>query len=800
MSFTADTLDSAIADAQGPISRRASENGKDDHAEDDVIHIDPPDQHTSKFSGNGYGPPTEDLGPHGGNTETEGGYVEERGIGTPILASDELTPGQSYLQPAVSPVKHTRNEPEYGFYRQGSRSGSASSSRPGSRPGSIHGPLTGLARFTSHEDYDAHTPLEDVEEYEPLFPDEDKGSKKPRTQAERFRHRPDAKMRFPSQDIWEDTPTSLQLSTEVETPDITEQPQGLSTETKTSTFESPEVEAARKGEVCEQEKPKLMPKEERLAKSNFKPHIRQDMQRPGLTQRFPSRDIWEDSPDSARLETTVGEPGDDEIKSPTDAGIDAGAVVNTRGKPAEAAREGTTAGSASVPTIPPRPTRSKAAEAPSEAHPQIPQRPHQSKVQSPHEPSGLSKVFTAASPADADSSPTEPRKAPSIPDRPKPQVPARPAKSPSRDSADNAPGAVAPEGYEVQDDSHKGVTSPPPAPKPKPALPVRPAGSKIAVLQAGFMSDLDKRLKLGPHAPPPKAQEKAAEPEQEEEKVPLTDARKGRARGPARRKPAASPGAASAVEQAKPKADLQFAMVQPTTVWHISPDDGVLHVSESTNIDASIAAKSEITHSDSIEQESAKPELEIADPAPATVEPAATLATNTTGESLNPEDVAPSPEVLSATGKSVPTATLASSPGTATVADVDAASEDIASLSAQPATAVLEPDAGPQQQQQQQVPLGNALDEQSTAKAPRIGSTDAGAQTGATNVVISPGSPDEDHLTVFEGGLAVSGGNAVVRECKDKGEGRGLGAGTSAGDGASAGAAVATSAHAEEGL
>ena len=84
------------------------------------------------------------------------------------------------------------------------------------------------------------------------------------------------------------------------------------------------------------------------------------------------------------------------------------------------------------------------------------------------------------------------------------------------------------------------VTSPPPTVKAKPTVPARPGGSKIAALQAGFMSDLNNRLKLGPQGP-----QKPAEPTEEEkveEKAPLADARKARAKGPARRKPAVSPG------------------------------------------------------------------------------------------------------------------------------------------------------------------------------------------------------------------------------------------------------------------
>ena len=62
-------------------------------------------------------------------------------------------------------------------------------SRPSSRPGSIHGNMPGLRMAES-------TPLEDLEEYEPLFPDEERSgaaAKKPLTAADRLK-RPELKV------------------------------------------------------------------------------------------------------------------------------------------------------------------------------------------------------------------------------------------------------------------------------------------------------------------------------------------------------------------------------------------------------------------------------------------------------------------------------------------------------------------------------------------------------------------------------------------------------------------------------
>ena len=601
--------------AKGDNQVSSSENALESETEDDeVVHIDPPTVRKSKIHGNGYDPPTVDLGPHGGNTEAEGGYIDETGYGVPILASDEVakSPAAAFMQPAVSPAQERRGSNYYtgtdsdvplsyqSGHRSGSRSGSQagsrtgsiSGSRPTSRPASLYGSLPNLARFTSHDDReDMHTPLEDVDEYEPLFPEEEGTEGKPNTAVERFKLRERMMKRFPSQDVWEDTPNSLQLQATVETPEPNEEQQPSATKPPSVVFETPEVEAARKGEVSEAEKAKLMPREERLAKSNFKPHLREEGQRPGSLQRFPSRDIWEDSPDSSKLETTVGGPQGEGHKSHVDEGLVAGAVVQTSGRPdagkviGDQVRNGATAGTAVIekPSIPPRPAKSKASEEVQErsiqALPAMPPRPAKKLQQVP--PAELSSSIGTASaevsPVEAKpTSPTEPRKGPVLPDRPKPQVPARPSKPIARDSSETVPlsktlpAASGGSAGASDDSSTKIITSPPPAPKPKPALPARPVGGKIAALKAGFLSDLDKRLQLGPQGPKP--QEKpATEEEKDEEKAPLTDARKGRARGPARRKPAA---AESSVDS-EPERKSNWSIQAPWTVWWTADDGNV---------------------------------------------------------------------------------------------------------------------------------------------------------------------------------------------------------------------------------
>ena len=583
--------------------RLSSEHALESETEDDELYIPPPTVRKSKIHGNSYDPPTVDLGPRGGNTEAVGGFIEERGYGVPILASDEVakTPEAEHMYPAVSPAQERRGSSYYSGvdaeyqsgFKIGSRSGSATNSRPTSRPGSIHS-LTNLSRFSTHDEdrENMHTPLEDVDEYEPLFPDEE-GAKRPVTAAERLKLREQMK-RFPSNDIWEDTPNSLQLQATVETPEPSNEQADPLDQAPAAIFETPEQESARKGEVSEEEKAKLIPREERLAKSNFKPHLRQEMHRPGLAQRFPSRDIWEDSPDSARLEATVGDSQISDPKSPPDEGLEAGAVVQTSGAPKEGivsgeqVRDGATAGAAAAkPSIPPRPNKSKVSPPSSDqgqAPPSIPARPprrlHQvppADAQVPIVPSGLSVVSSVET---KQPSSNETRKGPTLPDRPKPQVPVRPAKPADRESSESVPLSKITSTSSVGSDgtSAKDLTSPPPAPKPKPALPARSAGGKIASLKAGFLSDLDSRLKLGPQGPKP--QEKA-EPEVEEEKAPLADARKGRAKGPVRRTPVApSTTESAAVEGQEDKpAARNWQIQKPWTVWE---HDGVLKVDYQT--------------------------------------------------------------------------------------------------------------------------------------------------------------------------------------------------------------------------
>ncbi|KAI4729521.1 hypothetical protein E4T49_02586 [Aureobasidium sp. EXF-10728] len=453
-----------------------NDNALESEVEDEVIHIDPPAHRHSKIHGGGYDPPTVDLGPEGGNTGERGGWVIENGDGIPILASDEVAknnPEAVYWQPAVSPSKERKGNDYYDAYASDSSATGVSRRRSGEKLRSSSG--GNLARFKSHEAQPSGTgtPLEEIEEYEPLFPEDDDKPQKPLTTADKLK-RPDlARHHFPSQDIWEDTPESLQYQTEVSGP---QEPEDL---TSSATFESPAKEQARKeGNNPEDRADFLSQEAKSMAKTGFKPGVSDEMTRPSYKNRFPSRDVWEDSPDSLQLETTVDSPQmeAEDVSSPADI---------------------------KSPTIPQRPTRSSKL----------------SEVSTP-EPEESIKPQVPARPAG--------HQAPTIPERPKPQVPARPART---------------ENTQPQDGASADRSLSPEKIKSKPAVPARPAGNKFAALKVGFLENLNARLGSGPQAPP-KHEEPAEAPA--EEKAPLADARKGRARGPARRKPAAESAAAPA--------------------------------------------------------------------------------------------------------------------------------------------------------------------------------------------------------------------------------------------------------------
>ncbi|PYH74446.1 Aim21 family protein [Aspergillus vadensis CBS 113365] len=478
-----------------------------------VIHVDEPYHHLHHPDGFAQTPDPEEL---------NRGFTDGNEDDEPILAADEVRPESAYQHPAVSPSFERSGSVDY---EGRSHTPSATHSRSNSRAASVQSGMPALTRYDSREEHGGvYTPLEDVEEYEPLFPEDDAKGKKTVSTAERFKQRPELKHRFPSQDIWEDSPNSLQLHATVSTPEGPKQ----------EAFETPEQESFRRSHASHldphQVATQILESEEHDEKPPARPEV--------AKQRFPSRDIWEDAPESHTLVTTI-EPSEEEVKSPD---------------------------------VPSKPS--------------IPLRPQKRPQQAP-------AVDASTKPV---TSPTEKRQPPVIPDRPKPQIPARPAKPVSRASHEES----------------KDI-----APKPKPAVPARPGGSKIAALKAGFLSDLNSRLQLGPQAPPKPQEKKKEEEAAPVEKQPLSDARKGRARGPARRKPA--------VEKASTRLPTipEVRITTTLNVWQVG-EDGNLVVGSEAN--------------------SAVPETK-----PETMAPA--IAKNIAGESVDPQPLPEKEEQVSASPK-----------------------------------------------------------------------------------------------------------------------------------------------------
>jgi len=533
------TEDAALAEIRrGPTSVSGRSDNTVESEAEEPIHIDDPRRHYDEITGGEKTvDETEEIQPYVTHPSEEGVY------GVPILAADEVAKevGGEYLQPAVSPRQDRRGS-LYDEYRSGDVT---PSSRPESRPTSVFGgahstPNT-LTRFSSQREERDTTPLEHVDEYEPLFPDNDHHDDKKAaalSHADRFKKRPNAlQRRFPSQDIWEDTPSSAMYVATVSTPDLPRQEEQQ---------KATEKEVVRQTEgAFNEEKETLVPKEERLGQSKFGgPLLRDDTtSRPGTVPRFPSHDIWEDSPESHHLVTTVSSPlVEDEAESPTEG--------STKSR------------------IPPRPlSKTRLGEGVPSAYiaPGVPPRPPTKKVQG-IPPADAKPTETAPPPAQAAGvSAGELRKVPSIPDRPKPQIPPKPAKKTSGEGV--LARTISPESA----GTHEAEKAAPVVAKVKPQIPTRPGqGSKIANLRGSFMNDLNQKLGLGP----PKEKEKevgsAAEEQQEEERKPLEDARKGRARGPQRRAPAKSPVPTTSTPQ--------FYIITPQSLWSINNDDDVLTV------------------------------------------------------------------------------------------------------------------------------------------------------------------------------------------------------------------------------
>jgi hypothetical protein len=320
------------------------------------------------------------------------------------------------------------------------------------------------------------------------------------------------------------------------------------------------------------------------------PEKKKHTSRPDLARhQFPSRDVWEDAPDSLNYVTTVDSPQLPDASHPSAEHEPEGYFETPE---AEQARKSNITAKDQENFLPSQTTNLAKNKFKPEVLGEVSTRPgvrHRFPSQDIWEDTPASHMYTTvvdpeeeeASPVEAkqpeiptrpskksdETSPLEAKQAPIIPGRPKPNVPARPSKLRSADGVDDAPLSKT-----TSKDSSEGA----PAVKAKPAVPARPGGGKIAALQANFMSDLNKKLGLGPQAP---KKEEAPEPEAAEEKAPLADARKGRARGPQRRKAGVSPSGAGEQSTGPPPSTrpvFKFTISRPQTIWEV--DEGVLSV------------------------------------------------------------------------------------------------------------------------------------------------------------------------------------------------------------------------------
>lgn len=685
----------------------AASTAEPDADDAEVVHVELPERPSSRLHGNaGYVDTAERFA-------QDIAEFDEYGYSAPILAPDEVAkePLVHELQPAVSPLNERRGssydfEPLHHF-----RTHSSSGSRPTSRPVSIHGSIPGV-RLGSEYDAGHSTPLEDLTEYEPLFAEDNESNQKPITAADKLKARPELRNRkFPSQDVWEDTPASSMYTATVSTPQLPEDDNEEGDNMRNLHVregETPEQAFARKQE-------ELAEAESREATDSFlhpakKPWSNQPQltneTRPNLKYRFPSRDVWEDSPDSMMLTTTVSTPQQDEpeVSNQPEDRSTTGASVSHAEKDAAG-------------NVVPNPKEDSPTTGAAVAKPQVPARPTKAK------PVVRSEVpSTSASDI------------PVISERSKPSIPARPAKPATKNSSEHIPLSTVTSNSSVKS-IESDVLS-----KPKPTVPSRPLGSKIAALQGGFLSDLNKRLQLGPQ--PPKKEDPAPEPQVEEkEKAPLSDARKGRARGPARRAPAKS----SVPVESTPVAvsTLSFSII-PTS-WQISPDDDLLDV---------VSSEIEEPVRETKAAQSSTP----------------TLATNTAGEEVfEPSDIAPGAESSSSLPSSVQDKHAQEDEEArreALVTSEDSNSSSPIQISDSP------PVTGPTETGSTPVDADEDLSESTgTIKASEIQTKDDVTQTGEQ--VIHTNTSDEEgiaeNLVAYTGAQAPDEGNVVVKEPLEKG-------------------------------
>lgn len=512
---------------------------------------------TKRYGDGGGGDDEEEEG-DGNDTETEQEHEH------PILAPDEVLKraGSSLMFPAVSPPLSAWRSTSTANNTRPATPSKFNIDDEDADVEPVH--LSGRG-FESRESL-VRSALESGERPEPLFPDSDPedepaGTKTPAENKvyEKLK-RPgmpesmgSSGHKFPSKDVWEEAPEFSQLETTVSTRAPSET--GMSDEDhekvvhKRSGGNSATEVAYIHGQPNEHYVPGDEVEFERKQKDSLKKPAQyqhqvnssgrddgldrllkkgnssDDPDKLGATRtkakRFPSKDIWEDVPPSLVLSASISEESaaDVPVAEPGDHAETSGST-----DPVETETEQ-------------RPITSAPIAEPSPAtfsKPELPTRPVVPSTRPP-----IKSRQSTDSPAPA----TERKLPPNLPGRPKPKVPLTRPTRPSSIAARSP-----------------STETPLPAAKPKPSVPPR-TGGKIAALKAGFLSDLDNRLKLGPQAP--KKEEKA----EEKEKVVLEDVRKGRAKGPRRKLPTTTDKAEKTEKAVEKKA--QTMSLGMWVVWSI---------------------------------------------------------------------------------------------------------------------------------------------------------------------------------------------------------------------------------------
>lgn len=259
-----------------------------------VIEFTPQDDHRHAVHG------------YGGSASVRSGmsdiadkeYMDElHAEGTPVLASDEVRKSGAntpYQHPAVTPPFTPHRTPLH-------RPASASHSRSRRNSGGPNADVDNIEEQLGEK----RKSIQLEEQHEPLFPEDKEGERTEETpkRPSLSGTKSQSTQRFPSADVWEDAPSSHHLETTVEggvegrEPPLTEQDE--------ESARLPVVPRSGTATPSHQPPPSH-PKKHENNLLPHRPHLHTDgSSRLSQQKSFPSKDTWEEAPDSHHLETEV---------------------------------------------------------------------------------------------------------------------------------------------------------------------------------------------------------------------------------------------------------------------------------------------------------------------------------------------------------------------------------------------------------------------------------------------------------------------------------------------------------------